>query len=168
MTTLGYSSTGLIGDYIRAGAGFGGALVALAIADTPPAVTAVLAGCAGLFAAFAAATVAAHATRVEVDEQGVRTRGIRPRSLHWRELDRFRLAFYATRRDRSDGWMRLTLAARGQRIAVESRLDGFDALAARAAEAAWFNGIAIDPASAANLTALGITPPGAAGPRGWR
>jgi hypothetical protein len=43
-------------------------------------------------------------------------------------------------------------------VRVESTLDGFDGLAARAAAAAGRNGVALDDATIDNLLALGIDP----------
>ena len=60
---------------------------------------------------------------------GVRAIGAAaPRRSPGTELDRMKLGYYSTRRDRRAGWMQLELGAGGVRIKLDSRLDGFDEL----------------------------------------
>lgn len=81
--------------------------------------------------------------------------------LSWEHLDRLRLRYYSTRRDRSDGWMTLTLAGlapsgRRVRLGLDSTVDGFIEIARAAAAAAVRNGVALKPSTVANLNALDI------------
>ena len=78
------------------------------------------------------------------------------RTIAWSELSDLRLRFYSTRRDRARGWMQLKLRSPGGRLSVDSTLDGFDAIARRAAAAAVRNRLALGSATLANLAALGI------------
>jgi hypothetical protein len=149
----------MIGDYLRAAAGLFPAVAILACAPLGPVAAAVTAGVAALFAAFGLRTALRHATRLEANETGVSLSGPRSTTIRWAELDRIKLAYYSTRRDRRDGWMQLDLHAGTAAIHVDSRLHGFDHLVARSAFAAAACGIALSAATAANLRALGISNP---------
>ena len=81
--------------------------------------------------------------------------GPAPASIRWSELDRMRLAYYSTRRDRSGGWMQLELRAGWASMRIDSRIEGFTELVKASARAAETRGLALDPATAANLEASG-------------
>jgi hypothetical protein len=138
-----YPASAMIGDYMRAAA--------------------VLGSFAAIFALFGVRTVLRHGTRLAMSDTELRTEGIRRRTIAWAELDRMKLAYYSTRRDRKAGWMQLDLGAGGARVRLDSRIEGFDQLVRRAAEAAGARGLALSDATLANLEALGIRlpPPGA-------
>ncbi|WP_051341357.1 hypothetical protein [Azospirillum halopraeferens] len=155
---LRYPPASLWGDYARAGAGLAMTALPLAALEVSSWLAVPLAACAVLFALFAARTAQRHLTRVTVDAAGVRADGPLGAAVRWDELRRLRLRFYSTRRDRSQGWMQMTLAGDSGRVKLESTLDGFDAIAARAAAAARRNGLTLDPATVDNLLALGIDP----------
>jgi hypothetical protein len=70
-----------------------------------------------------------------------------------------RLAYYSTRRDRRSGWMQLDLGAGGQRLRLDSRIDGFDRVVHHAAMVAAARCLELNEATAANLQALGIRLP---------
>jgi hypothetical protein len=89
----------------------------------------------------------------------LRTQGAWRRIIPWDELDRMKLTYYSTSRDRRSGWMQLELGAGGARVKLDSRIDGFDHLVWRAAEVAAARGIALNEATMANLQALGVTLP---------
>ena len=78
-------------------------------------------------------------------------------ALRWSDLDRVKLRYYSTRRNRSRGWMTLKLGTGWTTISVDSTIDGFDAIAGRAARAITDNGIGVDEVTLANLAALGLT-----------
>ena len=74
-----------------------------------------------------------------------------------------KLAYYAPRRSRDDGWLQLTLrGAEGGAIRLESTLAGFDQVLGHASRAARANSLTLDAATHANLAALGLS--GSAGP----
>lgn len=157
--TLRTPSAGLMGDYARAAAGLAMTGVPLLLLDLAAWVAVPLGLAAMLFAAFAARTAQRHMTRIVVDDDGVRAEGPLGGAVRWDALSGLRLRYYATRRDRTDGWLVLTLTGGGRgggRVRVESTLDGFDALAERAAEAARHNAVPLDRATQDNLLALGI------------
>ncbi|MSO80555.1 MAG: hypothetical protein EXQ97_02705 [Alphaproteobacteria bacterium] len=164
MTLLRYPVRALAGDYARATVGVmlcgGGALLA------PPVSAAfwILAALAALFAGSAAWTALRHATAVVLDPGGVAAAGPRPARIDWPALDRVRLAYYSTRRDRSNGWMQLTLGAGRTRLRLDSALDDFPLVVAAASRAANMNGLALSAATRANIEALGQQAPGPRAP----
>ena len=101
-----------------------------------------------------------HATRVETTAQGVRAIGPCPHLILWSDLDRLRLSYYSTSRDRKSGWMQLELGAGCTRLRLDSRIEGFETLVQRAALAAIARGVQLNDSTAANLEAHGIRPGG--------
>jgi hypothetical protein len=81
-------------------------------------------------------------------------------TLPWRELSGLRLRHFATRRDQSGGgWMELRLRGTGQRVTMDSGLDGFSDILRAAHAAALANGLSFDPVTTANLQAMGLEVP---------
>lgn len=158
-TPLRYPAAALAGDYARATAGLAMSALPLLLLDLSAWVALPLGAAAVLFAAYAARTALRQTTRIVLDGDGVRAEGLLGGAVRWDALTGLRLRYYATRRDRSDGWLAMTLTG-GGRVRVDSTLEGFDALAERAAEAARRNGLPLDRATQDNLLALGIDPEG--------
>lgn len=156
MSVHRYPAAALRADYLRGGLGFAftGGLVALARGE--PVTTGVLGVCALLFLAFAVRTWLRHVTVIEVTGDGISTSGGRYVNLPWHDLCTLKLRYYATKRDRTGGWMQLDLVGGRQRLVVESSLDGFAELVRRAALAARTNGLALDATTHNNLRALGV------------
>jgi len=119
----------------------------------------VIGGFAAIFGAFAIRTALRHGTRLEVTDTGVRALGLKRTEIDWAVLDRMKLAFYSTRRDRKSGWMQLQLGAGRSRLSLDSRLDGFDRLVRLATAAAAARDLELSEATAANLSALGVRVP---------
>jgi hypothetical protein len=67
-----------------------------------------------------------------------------------------KLSYYSTRRDGRGGWMQLKLRAGWSTLRVDSRVQGFPELVIASAKAAEMRGLPLDPATSANLQALGI------------
>jgi hypothetical protein len=158
----------LYADYLRAG--FGLALTAgpLLLLDVADALALVLGTLALLFAWFGARTVLRHLSRVELSQHGVALRGPVARRVPWADLDRIKLAYYAPRRARDQGWMQLTLhAGDGAAIRLDSTLTGFDQVLAQASRAATANALPLDAATHANLAALGLDTAGALSAPEW-
>jgi hypothetical protein len=160
MTRHAYPGSAMIGDYLRAGAGFLPAMAILISAPVGPVGTGILAGFAALFGLFGLRTALRHVTQIEASETGLWASGPFAITIPWAELDRIKLAYYSTRRDRSDGWMQLELRARGASLRLDSRIEGFNELVERSARAAAARGVDISAATAVNLDALGIRNPG--------
>lgn len=158
-TRHAYPASAMVGDYLRAAAG----LVPVAVLFATIPVAAVPAGILGAFAAifgaFGLRTALRHGTSIEMTDTGLTARGLWRTTIPWDELDRLRLAYYSTRRDRKSGWMQLELGAGGARVRLDSRIEGFDQVVRHAAAVAMTRGIALNDATAANLQALGIRLP---------
>lgn len=156
-----YPWSALRGDYIRTGFGLVFTLLPLAAVVGSPVAMSVMGGLAALFLAFGARTGARHLSRFEVDAEGVTRYGIstlpiRRITVRWQEVDRVRLAFYSTRRDRSQGWMHLKVRGGSRRLGFDSIIDGFEDIAARTAGAAVTNGVPLSHATLRNFAALGL------------
>jgi hypothetical protein len=82
--------------------------------------------------------------------------GLLQASIWWSKLDRMKLSYYSTRRDGRGGWMQLKLRAGWSTLRVDSRVQGFSELVIASAKAAEIRGLPLDPATSANLQALGI------------
>ena len=158
-TRFAYPAAAMIGDYLRAAVGLAPTLFILATVSLGPVATAIIGGLAAIFGAFAIRTALRHFTRIDVDDEALRASGVRQTAIPWAELDRLKLAYYSTRRDRKSGWMQLQLGAGGARLTLDSRLDRFEQLARRAATAAAARGLDLSDATAANLQALGARVP---------
>jgi hypothetical protein len=151
-----YPTSAMVGDYLRAAAGLVPAVLLLVMVPVDDAAATVLGGFAAVFAIFAVRTLLRHRTSLELTNTELRSQGLRQRTIAWSELDRMRLAYYSTRRDRQNGWMQLELRARGARLGLDSRIGGFDRLVRRAAAAADARGLALSDATIANLRSLGV------------
>jgi hypothetical protein len=155
MTIHAYPLDALVGDYGRAGAGLVLVGIPLSTLDLEIWIAACLGALALLFAIFALRTALRQASRVEVSEDGIAASGPFGARLAWHELGVVKLGYYATRRDGKNGWMQLVLSGAGKRLAIDSRITGFDIIVERTAREAGARGIAIGGATAANLAALG-------------
>jgi hypothetical protein len=156
MTTHAYSSESLMGDYGRAALGFGLVTVPLVTVELGRWVMLILMALAALFLVFGARTAKRQLSPIQLDDNGITAAGPFPARLEWSALERVKLGYYATKRDGSNGWMQLVLKGPGQHITVDSRIEGFEAIARAAAHAALDRGIEITPTTAANFGALGI------------
>jgi len=161
MTSHAYPAAALIGDYGRAGLGLAFVVPPLFLVSPVQVVGAACLGLAALFAAFAGRTLLRQLAPIEMDERGIGTGGLRPLRLEWAALEDLSLRYYATRRDREGGWMQLALRAEGRRLRLDSRIAGFQSIAARAARAAEVRRLRLSPITLTNLTALGLAIEGA-------
>ncbi|HEX2477773.1 MAG TPA: hypothetical protein VHK45_00730 [Geminicoccaceae bacterium] len=160
-TPLRYPLATLYTDYLRAAAGLALTLGPLLLLDVAYPLVALLAALGLLFAWFGLRTVTRHLSRVELSGSAIAVRGPRPRYLAWGELERVRLAHYAPRRARDDGWLQLTLrGAGGPSIRLDSTLVGFEEVLGAASRAARAKALPLDAATQANLAALGLAASG--------
>src|SRR5262249_28337175 len=111
------------------------------------------------FGAFGLRTALRHGTSVEMTDTELRSRGLWRSTVAWGDLDRLRLAYYSTRRDRKSGWMQLDLGAGNARVRLDSRIAGVDQVVRRAAAVAIERGLELNESTAANLQAVGIRLP---------
>jgi hypothetical protein len=156
MTPHRYPTSAMLGDYLRAASGFVPATAILAAVPVSPAAEAVLGGFAALFALFGIRTMLRHGTRLEVSDSALRATGLFKASIVWGKLDRMKLGYYSTRRDRRDGWMQLELRSGWSRIHLDSRIEGFGDLVEKSIRAAERRGLPLDTATLANLAVLGV------------
>lgn len=155
---LAYPARSLWPDYTRAGIGL--AIALLPMPWVPPGSFGnwLLGLLALLFGGFAAMTWVKHRSTVQMNPGGIRILGPVGRKISWDALDRLALRFYSTRKERGHGWMQLKLSGGGASITIDSNLDRFSLVAARAARAAAENALSLDPTTLANLEALGVWP----------
>ena len=156
MSRHNYPTSAMVGDYLRAAAGLVPAGAVFLGTPVGTVAATVIGGFAAIFAIFGLRTVLRHGTRLEMTDTELRAAGMWRRTILWSELDRMKLAYYSTRRDRKSGWMQLELGAGSIRVRLDSRIVGFDRLVRRAAEVAAWRGLALSDATVANLEALGV------------
>jgi hypothetical protein len=156
VTYHAYPTSAMIGDYLRAAAGFVPAAAMLATLPLGSITAVVVGGFAALFAGFGIRTIIRHRTRLEVTGSALRATGLCRASIVWEELDGMNLAYYSTRRDRREGWMQLDLRSGRSRIRLDSRITRFAELVEMSARAASARGLTLSAATAANLAALGV------------
>jgi hypothetical protein len=162
---LRYPLAVLYADYLRAAFGLvltAGPLLLLDVAQ----VLALPLGALGLlFAWFGLRTGLRHFSRVELSGNAIALCGPMSRRVAWNHLAGMKLAYYAPRRSRDDGWMQLTLrGADGCAIQLDSTLAGFDQVLGQASRAARAKALPLDAATHANLAALGLDAPGGPDP----
>jgi hypothetical protein len=151
-----YPAAAMVGDYLRAAAGLVPTGVVFATEPVSTVVATVLGSFAAVFGIFGLRTVLRHGTRLEMTDTELRAHGAWRCRISWAELDRMKLTYYSTRRDRQSGWMQLELRAGGAKVRLDSRIAGFDRLVRRAAEVAATRGVPLNEATLDNLQALGI------------
>jgi hypothetical protein len=151
----GYPFHAIRRDYLRAALGFMLFALPAALMDLPRVSAVIFTVLAALSLFYGFQTFRRQKTRVQISERGIQVEpdGIR---LAWRELTKLALFYFCVRRDGVDGWMELKLASERKSMRLDSRMQGFEEVAARAARAASENGLRLDQATVSNLAALGI------------
>ena len=110
-----------------------------------------------LFALFLVRTALRHHTRYLLGDDTLCADGPAGAVVEWKRIDRLKLSYFSTKRDRSDGWMQLTVGSAGGRtVKIDSSLDGFHDVVERAAHAAQAAGLTLSEATRTNLRAMGI------------
>ncbi len=155
---LRYPRQTLWADYIRALAGAllcGVPLLAVAVNRW---LALILGAGFVLFALFLVRTALRHRTRYLLADDTLCADGPAGAVVEWRRIDRLKLSYFSTKRDRSGGWMQLTVGSTGGRtVKIDSSLDGFHDVVERAARAATEAGLTLNEATRANLRAMGIS-----------
>jgi hypothetical protein len=153
-----YPASSVYSDYGRVAFGLAVTLVPLLLVDLPAVVAGLFAVLAALFCWFGWRTWLRQRSWIELSPEAIALRGPFDRCLDWHRLEGLKLAYYAPRRSRQDGWMQLTLRGGRGSIRIDSTLEGFDRVLERAAGAVAARSLPLDPASAANLAAMGYRP----------
>jgi hypothetical protein len=143
-------------DYSRATAGIVATTAPLIFAQLGVIASTVLAVLATSFVFFAVRAGAKQRLVVTCSESKLTIYRIKTNNLDWRALHTLDLRYYAVNRDRTRGWMQLTLGGDGAVFRLESSLDGFDVLARKATDAALENGVTLSPTTVVNLQSLDI------------
>ena len=149
-----YRGGALAADYARAAVGLGATGGIAAFVNALPIWTYVFGGLALMFLAYGVRTVVRQLTVVECSETGLAVNGPRPISIDWKDVRDVRLRYFSTRRDRSGGWLQLTVAGPRCAIRLDSSLEGFPAVTRRAIGAAATNGLPLGQDTATNAKAL--------------
>ena len=151
---LRYPPGHLIGDYIRGGLGAvitGTPVLAL---DGVVWVEWLLSAIALLCLWFLVRTAERHTQRITLDDQGIAVAGWRSSRVEWASLETMKLQYFATKRDRSAGWMQLVLKGPTGRVEVDSRVDQFAVIVSTAHRAALARDLLLTPSTLANLEHL--------------
>jgi hypothetical protein len=158
---LRYPQASLLADYGRALTGAvlcGAPLLAL---DINFWLGLVLAGGLILFILFGLRTALRQHTRYVLSDETLCVDGPAGTLVEWSRIDRLKLSYFSTKRDRTDGWMQLSIGSSGSRqIRVDSSLDGFHEVVEHAARAAGAAQVEMSVATCANLRSMGIPVPG--------
>ncbi|MBI3516702.1 MAG: hypothetical protein HY060_21945, partial [Proteobacteria bacterium] len=92
-----------------------------------------------------------------VDDEAITLTSFRSARVAWTDLARMTLAYYAVKRDKTEGWMELTLKDAKSTIKLDSRLEGFLVIVIRAARVAREQRLPLNQITLSNLKALNIT-----------
>jgi hypothetical protein len=154
---LRYPQKTLVADYTRAATGVVLCGAPLLLLDVNRWLAALLLAGFALFALFLVRTALRHRTRYVFTSDTLCADGPGGTLVEWSRLDRLKLSYFSTKRDRSDGWMQLSVGSAGGRlIKVDSSLEGFHDIVERAAQAAEATGAPLSDATRANLRSMGI------------
>ena len=154
MTTHRYPHSAIVADYVRASAGIILTLAPLAAVPVTTIAGSVLSVLAALFFLFAARTWIRSRTSVALSEEGLEISGLRHKMIPWQGVTSLELRYFATKRDRSQGWMQLTLKSAKVTIKLESNLEGFEKIVRAAAHTATLRGLSLSSSTIENLRSL--------------
>jgi hypothetical protein len=111
-----------------------------------------------LFALFFVRTALRQVTRYVLGPDTLAADGPAGGLVEWARLDRLKLSYYSTKRDRTDGWMQLSVGSTGGRtVKIDSSLDSFYDVVERAAQAAEAQDLELSRATRVNLHSMGIS-----------
>jgi hypothetical protein len=158
-TSHRYGIATLTTDYVRAVTGFALTGGPVLFADLASVMLWLMGGLATLFLAFGLRTALRQASCIELSTRGVRVVGPFGATINWEDLRGVDVRYFSTKKDRTDGWMQLTLRGPRRRIRLDSGINGFADLTRCVVQAARAYRVPIDPASRANLGALGVSAP---------
>ena len=155
---LRYPRQTLWADYIRAAIGTVLCGLPLLLVEVNRWVELLLGAGFVLFGVFFVRTALRQQTRYVLGPDTLCADGPAGSLVEWARLNRMKLSYFSTKRDRTGGWMQLAVGSAGSRtIKIDSALEGFYDIVERAARAAEVNGVALSAATRANLRSMGIS-----------
>jgi hypothetical protein len=155
---LRYPRETLWADYVRAGIGALLCGLPLLLVEVNQWLAVILAAGFLLFGAFFVRTALRQRTHYLLGPDTLCADGPAGTLVEWGRLDRMKLSYFSTKRDRTSGWMQLVVGSTGARtVKVDSSLDGFYDIVERAARAAESRGLELSRTTRANLRSMGIT-----------
>ena len=155
---LRYPRETLWADYVRAGAGVLLCGLPLLMVEVNRWLAVILAGGFLLFGAFFVRTALRQRTHYLLGPDTLCADGPAGTLVEWNRLDRMKLSYFSTKRDRSSGWMQLVVGSAGARaVKVDSSLDGFYDIVECAARAAEAKGLELSRTTCINLRSMGIS-----------
>jgi hypothetical protein len=157
VSSLAYPRGGLMADGARAAIGLLLTAPPLLFVDMLWPIALVFAALAIVFACFGARTLCRALSRYALNETALAASGCHRGEIRWDALTALRLRHFRPRRKPADGWIEMRLAAGRQKMLIESKLDGFDAIARAAVVAARKRGLTLDTRSEDALVSLGLT-----------
>jgi hypothetical protein len=156
MTTHRYHRRDLNADFLRAGLGLAACITPMFFIAPGAAATYVLALPAAFFGLFGLRTRLHTRAVVTLDDDAIEITGWMSSRIAWNDLEALKLSYFSTRRDREAGWMQLTLRVVGQKIALNSSLEGFEDICRHAFHVTQTRDIELSDATARNLAAIGL------------
>lgn len=157
MNSLTYPRAGLLADGARAGVGLLLTAPPLVFVDLLWPIALVFAALAFTFFWFGARTLCRALSRYTLSEDALTASGCHRAEIIWKELSALHLRHFRPRRKPAEGWIEMRLAAGGQKLMLESRVEGFDEIARAAVAAARARSLAFDARTEDALISLGIT-----------
>ena len=156
MTEHHYPKDGMVKDYLRAAGGLILMATPFFMVEMGPVIRAILGLVVMLFIGYGVSTWHRQRTTISLGEDGILAHGLFSKNLLWSELDVLKLSYYSTQRDKRDGWMQLVLNGGGQRLKLDSTLQGFDQIVRRAITEAEARHLQLSDTTVENLRALGF------------
>jgi len=152
-----YPPQTLVGDYMRAGLGLLLTVVPLWYLQPGTAMALALTAIAAICLFFVVRTVERNRIVVSLEDDTITVTGFRKAVLRWDDMARMNLAYYALKRDKSDGLLEVTLKDTATTIKLDSRLENFGAILVKAARVARERRIPLNRITLDNLRVLKIT-----------
>ena len=154
MTQHRYPSHTIASDYTRAGVGTVLTLAPLSAVPATSIAGIVLSLLGALFIFFGGRTWIRGRTVAQLSDECLAVTALRYKTILWQDMAALELRYFATRRDRSQGWMQLTLKSADTTLRLESTLEDFEKITRTAARAASRRGLSLSPSTLENLRAL--------------
>jgi len=164
MFTCKYSRKSISGDYIRATIGLIITAGLLLAATQITIFQYIFAAGAILFFGFLLRTFLRQFSSFIVTKTNIERVGLFKSSLSWNNLNNVTLKYFATRRDRKDGWYQLTLSDGIIKITIDSELMGFDNIMKICSDTVIQKRITVSETTSDNFTSSGFSLTGSGQP----